>query len=246
VNTWTVVVDGIEIAVTAKRVRYLRLVVHPDGRVRASVPVRASRRDTEAFLRDRIAWVRAQQERLAARRPTPPPLVDGGTVRVWGEDVPLRVIAARNPANRRARTRLDAGGLSVTLPDPTDAQALAAAVAALYRRETAAVLDDLVAKWAAALGQSPNRVTLRTMRTRWGSCTPASGAIRINPDLAARHPRCLSYVVLHEMVHLSQPGHGPGFCAVMDAHLPQWRAVRAELNTRQPSAAPPGHQPLAR
>lgn len=226
----TVEIDGVEIVVTAKSVRHLRLVVHPDGRVRASVPLRASRRMVDAFLSERIAWVQAQRERMLAIQPAG--LSDGSVVRLWGDEIVLRAAAGRGGG------KLTADGFKVLVADPTDADALAAALASLYRRELRAVLPDIVAKWSAELGCSPSSVTIRAMRTRWGSCTPSTGAIRINPELAARHPRCLSYVVLHEIAHLLEPGHGAGFCAIMDAHLPHWRAVRAELNGRVRQARP--------
>ena len=224
-QTRTVEIDGVEIVVTAKSVRHLRLVVQPDGRVRASVPLRASQRSVDAFLRERIGWVQAQRARMLAVRPAR--LSDGSVVRLWGDEIVLRAAPGRGGG------RLTADGFRVLVADPTDAEALAAAVAALYRRETRAVLPDIVAKWAMELGRTPSSVTIRAMRTRWGSCTPSTAAIRINPELAARHPRCLSYVVLHEIAHLIEPGHGAGFCAVMDARLPNWRDVRAELNDRR-------------
>ena len=44
---------------------------------------------------------------------------------------------------------------------------------------------------------------------RWGSCTPATGEIRIS-EAARRLPEeVLDYVLLHELVHLLVPGHGP-------------------------------------
>jgi len=224
-QTRIVEIDGVEIVVTAKSVRHLRLVVRPDGQVRASVPLRASQRTVDAFLSERIGWVQTQRARMLATQPAS--LSDGSIVRLWGDDIVLRAAPGRGGG------RLTADGFRVLVADPTDANALAAAVTSLYRRETRAVLPDVVAKWAAELGHSPSSVTIRAMRTRWGSCTPSTGAIRINPELAARHPRCLSYVVLHEITHLTEPGHGPGFCAAMDAHLPNWRDIRAELNGRR-------------
>ena len=228
---WTAVVDGLEITVTAKSVRHLRLVVHPDGRIRASVPLRATRRTVDEFLNERAAWAKAQRDRMLAigqaRQPS-----DGGTVTLWGDEIPLRVLRGRSGG------RLTGDGFHVFVPDPTDTAAIAAAVKALHRRETKAVLPDLVDKWSAELDAFPARVTLRTMRTRWGSCTPTTKAIRINPELAARHPRCLSYVVLHEIAHLIEPGHGPGFVAIMDAHLPNWRAIRTELRRSIPNSPP--------
>jgi predicted metal-dependent hydrolase len=48
-------------------------------------------------------------------------------------------------------------------------------------------------------------------RWRWGSCSPEARAIRISTRVAAFPAWVLDYVVVHELAHLSVPGHGPGF-----------------------------------
>lgn len=35
---------------------------------------------------------------------------------------------------------------------------------------------------------------------------------------------CLEYIVVHELAHLLEKSHGDRFIALMDKHLPQWRA----------------------
>jgi len=59
---------------------------------------------------------------------------------------------------------------------------------------------------------------------RWGSCTPSTGEIRISE--AARHlpGDVLDYVLLHELVHLLVPGHGPEFWAELAVYPPLERA----------------------
>jgi len=224
--SWKVTLGGVDIVVTPKRVKHLRLVVNPDGRVRASVPMRTSKHDAEEFLRQHLDWVLSQRARLARQVVPAAPLRDGDTLPLWGDPLTVRLIAGR------AGARATAAGVTISVPDPGDPAMVDAAVAALYRREARALLPDMVAKWSSALGRHPSRVQLRAMRTRWGSCTTTTGAIRINQDLAARHPKYLNYVVLHELTHLLEPGHGPGFQAVMDAQMPEWRVLRSELNAR--------------
>jgi predicted metal-dependent hydrolase len=53
---------------------------------------------------------------------------------------------------------------------------------------------------------------------RWGSCTPSQGTIRISTRLRGVPPWVLDYVLLHELVHLLQPGHGPEFWAELEAY----------------------------
>ena len=54
------------------------------------------------------------------------------------------------------------------------------------------------------------------MTTRWGSCTPANGTIRLSSRLAGFPSWVLDYVIVHELAHLAEHGHGPEF----------WRLVR--------------------
>lgn len=53
---------------------------------------------------------------------------------------------------------------------------------------------------------------------RWGSCTPVDGTIRISTRVRGMPPWVLDYVLLHELTHLLQPGHGPEFWALLGAY----------------------------
>ncbi len=81
----------------------------------------------------------------------------------------------------------------------------------LWRAEVAARLGDAAARAEAVLGVHASGWQLRDMKTRWGSCTPATGKIRINIRLAAYPATCLDYVVAHELAHLLEPSHNARF-----------------------------------
>ena len=91
------------------------------------------------------------------------------------------------------------------------------------------ILVCLVQKWAAVMQVHPSELTIKNMTSRWGSCQPATGRICINVRLALYPPECLEYVVVHELCHLLERGHGPRFKALMDAFMPDWRDRRAKL-----------------
>jgi len=58
------------------------------------------------------------------------------------------------------------------------------------------------------------------MVTRWGSCTPSTGRIRISTRLAKFPDWVIDYVIVHELAHLEVPGHGPDFHA-LEARYPK-------------------------
>ncbi|MEU6541128.1 M48 family metallopeptidase [Streptomyces sp. NPDC047000] len=59
--------------------------------------------------------------------------------------------------------------------------------------------------------------------TRWGSCTPAEGSIRLSHRLQGMPEYVVDYVLCHELAHLLVPGHGPDF----------WRLLRSYPRTER-------------
>lgn len=100
---------------------------------------------------------------------------------------------------------------------------------AQWREVVQAFVPPLIAKWEPIMGVKAGRIAYRNMTSRWGSCQPSTGRICINVRLALYPPECLEYVVVHELCHLLERGHGPRFHALMDAFLPDWKAIRAKL-----------------
>jgi len=70
----------------------------------------------------------------------------------------------------------------------------------------------------------PTRVTWAEQRSRWGSCTPSTGHIRISTRLAAWPPWVLDYVLVHELAHLVHADHSPAFRALVDRYPKAERA----------------------
>ena len=98
-----------------------------------------------------------------------------------------------------------------------------------WRAIVEGLTPGLVERWAAVMGVTPGKLAYRNMTSRWGSCQPSTGRICINVRLALYPPRCLEYVVVHELAHLLVHGHGAQFYAVLDRYLPDWRESKKLL-----------------
>jgi predicted metal-dependent hydrolase len=97
----------------------------------------------------------------------------------------------------------------------------------LAAQESRRALDDgELAERAVRLSEQYLRgrarpVTVRwvtNQNTRWGSCTPAEGSIRLSHRLQGMPEYVLDYVLLHELAHLLVPGHGPDFWRLLEAY----------------------------
>lgn len=60
--------------------------------------------------------------------------------------------------------------------------------------------------------------------TRFGSCTPGAGVIRISHRLARMPAFVLDYVVMHELAHLVEANHGPAFWKLVNRYPKTERA----------------------
>ncbi|RKT78583.1 hypothetical protein DFJ68_2031 [Terracoccus luteus] len=67
-----------------------------------------------------------------------------------------------------------------------------------------------------------------TMTTRWGSCTPGDRSIRLSDTLRSMPGWVVDYVLLHELAHLLEPGHGPAFWARLQGY-PRLERARGYL-----------------
>ena len=92
------------------------------------------------------------------------------------------------------------------------------------------LLNPLIKKWELKIGVSVKRFSIRSMKSRWGSCTPKTHSIRFNLELAKKSHECLEYIVVHELVHLLEASHNNRFKALMDKFYPNWKLCRKELN----------------
>lgn len=228
-GAWTydsewLVMDGYDALVTYKNMKCLRVRIKPPhGEVAVSAPLFTPEQVIVDFLRDRHEWVLQHQAAVRMRSVGPDPLVTGGLVLLWGSAIEIAV-----EDGTRASARLVDGRIHIRRPKDDEAAARRA-VDALYRRELGPAVLRALEKWEPRIRRASPDVKLRRMKSRWGSCNTVTGALTFNTLLAKFPPDALEFVVVHELVHLLERGHGPAFKAYMDAYLPDWPLRRRML-----------------
>ena len=72
-------------------------------------------------------------------------------------------------------------------------------------------------------------ITWRYMRSRWGSCVPAKGAIRMNTKLVLGPIEFAQYVMIHEYAHFIEPNHSRRFHAIVTKIEPNWKDLKKRM-----------------
>ena len=220
---------GIVLDVVKKDIKNVHLSVYPPtGRVRLAAPTRMNLDTIRLFAISKLGWIRQQQKKLREQeRESPREYTNRESHHVWGRRVLMKLVEADGPPSVQLRH----SKLLVSVRPGTDETAREAIVANWYRQLLKAEVPPLIAAWEPRLNVTVCGFYVQQMKTKWGSCNPTALNIRLNTELAKKPKECLEYIIVHEMSHLLEPTHGPGFLALMDRFLPAWRGTRALLNS---------------
>jgi predicted metal-dependent hydrolase len=221
-------VRGLDIGVVRKDIKHLHIAVYPPaGRIRVAAPLRLSEEQIRLAVVQRLAWIRRQRQdiREAARQSTRE-MVTGESHYVWGLRKRLKVI--ERPG--RPHVEVDGERLALYIPSDTSPEQRRLHLERWYRQELRLALPERIYKWEQRLNVTVPKWAIRKMKTKWGSCNRQTHNVWFNPELAKKDPDCLEYIVVHELIHYLEAGHGQRFFALMDCHLPDWRIRRDKLN----------------
>jgi metallopeptidase YgjP-like protein len=100
------------------------------------------------------------------------------------------------------------------------------------------VLRAEVEAWARRIRVEPRQIRIAPMKRKWASCSSV-GRLSFNRELLEQPARFRAEVIVHELLHLKVPNHGPLFRALLRAHLgsrghapPSDRRQEATLNDK--------------
>ena len=102
------------------------------------------------------------------------------------------------------------------LPALTEAERKALA------EEAKTVIAQRVTRFAPLVGVTYGNITIRSQRSRWGSCS-TKGNLNFNCLLMLAPPEVLDYVVVHELCHRKEMNHSPRFWAEVERVMPDYR-----------------------
>lgn len=198
--------------------RTLSISVDSEGALVVHAPMRMAKRELEAFIRQKEAWIRDKQklaqQRMASREQAA--LKEGAVFPFRGGALTVR-FADVNAAY--------AENGKLVLPRTGDAEKHALK----WRMRTAReILTPRVALWAEKTGLRPEKISFGNAKGRWGSMSSA-GSLRLNAALVHLPPEMADYVIVHELAHRAHPDHSPAFHARVRSILPGADRIRQEM-----------------
>jgi len=182
-----------------------------DGRVTLTLPKSLPEREALDFAAEKEDWIRSH----LAKHPESQVVQAGTSLPIDGAE--RLIVVAKG---KRVLLRED----EIEVPGDRPGRVLQRFLRELARDRLAAASDH----YAAALGRSYSRITLRDTRSRWGSCT-SDGGLMYSWRLILAPPEVLRYVAAHEVAHLAEMNHSPAFWQQVEHLYGDYQAPRKWL-----------------
>ncbi|HKK44535.1 MAG TPA: SprT family zinc-dependent metalloprotease, partial [Balneolaceae bacterium] len=224
-----ITVSGIDIDVVKKDIKNMHLAVYPpSGRVRISSPRNMKTESIRLFAVSKLGWIKKHIKNFRAQVRQPErDFIQQESHYFQGQRYLLNIIERDAPSKVVIRNKKY---MDLYIRPGSDREKRKKVVTEWYRKELKKQIPPLIQKWEDKIGVAVSDWKVRFMKTKWGSCSTENGRILLNLELAKKSPKCLEYVVVHEMVHLIERLHTERFRALLDTYLPKWRQLRDELN----------------
>jgi hypothetical protein len=201
------------------RARCAKLQIKPYGGLEVVIPPRFPRRDIPFLVEKHADWARRQLDkqarlRQAIRLPqhlalafdnSTTPVVYGSQSLAFNFDLfsdlspPGLVIEADSQAQQISELR------------------------AWIRRRARALFPQRLREISRQTGLEFKRVTIRSQKTRWGSCS-SRGHISLNDQLLFLPAKTVDYLMIHELCHTRHLNHSKDFWRLVESLCPDFRS----------------------
>jgi len=207
------------------------------GVVQVLAPRRLSSQAIGDIVQAKTRWIegRLAEHRDSSQARADRGFADGDDLLYRGEAIRLAYdLRAKDARLWRDRLKFDRARktLRIRMPEALPAEerlALARERAeAWLRAEAERIFIERVAFYAPLLSVEPGRITVKRLRSKWGSCS-SLGNLNFNFRLVQAPPAALDYVTVHELCHLKHADHSPRFWALVERIYPDYKAQKRWL-----------------
>ena len=118
--------------------------------------------------------------------------------------------------------------LMVYVKDKLNAEKLVEEWYLKHAKENFKKISNVVIKKFEVYNVKPWKISIRKMKSRWGSCS-RKWNITLNSDLIRAPRGCIEYVINHECTHLLEYWHTKRFYEIQTSQMPDWEKWKNKL-----------------
>jgi hypothetical protein len=206
------------------RRRTIALEITPTASLIVRAPLRAPAEYIEEIIRQKRSWIVRKFDEMKRRpRQSGHEYAEGEIFLFLGREYPLHILQDGSITIERSDKLYVSGTL---LPDIKNH------IRRWYREEAHKEIQARCMWFSMKTGHVPTTIRITDARQRWGSCTH-KGGLNFSWRLVQAPPEIVDYVVVHELVHISQPDHSRKFWNKVREILPDYERRRKWLRENE-------------
>jgi len=209
----------------SRRARYARLRIMPFGGLEVVIPYRFPRHQVAALVAQHADWARTQLARQALLREA----IRLPSELVLAFDSSVTSIHYSGAIRPSQGELFDARCGEAIEIRASEQQAIIAELRQWIRLRARRLLPPLLEQVSRQTGLQYRRVSIRSQKTRWGSCS-SRGNISLNDQLLFLPPDAVEYLMIHELCHTRHLNHSPAFWAQVETHCADYRRHEKRLS----------------
>lgn len=209
VKTACVKFENFDVALKFKRIKSTRIKIDKRGKISLSLPYFCTQREAFKILEKNSEWIRKTYERISAN------LLKDDEFCLLGKIYKIKFDENLN---------------SVLISNDQILAPNLKRLEEFKKSEAKRVFTGFIDKFSPIINRKINRVVIRKMQTRWGSCNSRKGYINLNLNLIEKEPDLIEYVVLHELTHLIYPHHQKSFYEYIGSLMIDFKEREKRLN----------------
>lgn len=206
------------------RIKSARLQVE-DGVVSIAVPKALETERIEQLLKDKHRWIKEKLYLHQQQQPAPKrEMLSGEAFPYLGRNYRLKITTGKLQP-----VKLLHGRLQVVVPKAMRHEHIIRDMLThWYRLQAEIRFKEKVKRYASVVGVEPTDVSVKTFKSRWGSCN-VKGEVQFHWKVIMAPNRIVDYVVVHELCHLKHHDHSPAFWKSVERIVPDYLECKAWL-----------------
>jgi len=203
----------------SRRIRCARLQVKPFGGLEVVIPPRFPRRQVPDLVAKHAGWARRQLDRQSQLRQAVR-LPSHITLAFDNSSTPVIYTADQLQINLDLFTQPSSEKLVI---DVDGQRERIRKLRNWVRRRARKSFPELLSEISTLTGLEFNRLSIRSQKTRWGSCS-IRGNISLNDQLLFMPEATVRYLMIHELCHTRHLNHSKAFWALVEHHCADYRS----------------------
>lgn len=219
--------SGFSVMLQRKKVKNINLRIKRTGELQISAPIKTPIDTICRFLHQKRSWIEMHQYRLLQLdQECPQQLISGEYIPFQGIKYELQL----HETHTNHHIELRDNQIHFFVRSNASQSHKELLPTKWYRTQMEKIFPPLFDKWQANMNVTVNQISIKQMKSRWGSCHPIKKHITLNLRLIEKPLICLEYVIVHELVHLFEASHNQRFYALMSYYLPDWKQIKKQLS----------------